>query len=262
MSYGDEIMAAGQAEALFRRDGRRVAIVDKRGLLRWSEVWANNPAILTPEEARRTSDRAELRNGPGCRPYVAYPFTRQSGQRFTAWRARDEPGRIHFDEAERRFGGAFDEALGAFVVIEPNVPEKSNANKDWGFARWQAVADLLAGKVRLLQVGPVGTRRLAGVTHAPTPSFRHGCAVLAHARAYLGVEGGLHHAAAALGVKGVVLFGGVVPPETTGYPIHVNIADRGEGSPCGRWMPCDHCAEAWARITPEQVADTLLKVLA
>ena len=48
--------------------------------------------------------------------------------------------------------------------------------------------------------------------------------MLSGARAAVLHEGGLHHAAAALGMPAVVLFGGMISPRNTGYDVHVNLA--------------------------------------
>lgn len=92
-----------------------------------------------------------------------------------------------------------------------------------------------------------------------TPDFWRACAILSRASAYVGHEGGLHHAAAALGIPGVVIFGGFISPETTGYDCHVNLFTGGNA--CGNRTPCMHCRDAMNRITPEAVAEALIGIL-
>jgi hypothetical protein len=59
-------------------------------------------------------------------------------------------------------------------------------------------------------------------------------------------------------VPQVTLFGGCMDPEVMGYyPKQTVLADAGEGSPCGRWLPCAHCAAAMDRLTVEDVATAL-----
>lgn len=242
MGLGDELIAAGQAERLWRETGRAVAILDKNSRPRRHELWAGNPAI-DPDSP------LTVRNGPGCRPYIRYPFTRE-GHLYTDWRVRDHRGTIHLTAGERAWAAAQPVALkvpDVGVVINPLIKDRANPNKDWGFARWQAVVDALP-EVRFTQLGTGPL--LDGVTQIATPSFRLACAVLERARLYAGHEGGMHHAAAALRAPAVVIFGGAVSVESMGYPEHVNLAS---GEPCGRWLPCDHCREAMARITVEQV---------
>ena len=74
--------------------------------------------------------------------------------------------------------------------------------------------------------------------------------VLRDARGYVGPEGGMHHAAAALKVPAVVFFGGANSVQSTGYEDHHNI---GGDAPCGNWAPCAHCAEIMNATTPERV---------
>ena len=69
----------------------------------------------------------------------------------------------------------------------------------------------------------------------------------------------MHHCAAAFGVPGIVIFGGFISPATTGYGCHVNLFTGGEA--CGMRIPCEHCADAMRKITPEQVAAALIALM-
>ena len=69
-----------------------------------------------------------------------------------------------------------------------------------------------------------------------------------------------NHAAAALDVPSVVIFGGYISPKQTGYSTQENIFTGGE--PCGMRIPCDHCATAMKAIDPEMVAEKLVAVVA
>jgi len=262
MSYGDEIMACGQALSLARETGKRVRIVDARGKRRWDDLWRNIPEILHPRE--RVIDYAVLRNGVGARPYLDY--TNWDGIRatHTGWRAQDHIGRIVFDESEIEFAEKACRGFGPFVLIEPNIAKASatvrwdsNPNKQWGRSRWQELVRLV--KLPAVQVGAKGTEVLDGVYFIPTESFRLGAAVLQRAALSILPEGGLHHAAAALGRRAVVLFGGVISPSTTGYPFHINIT---RGEPCRMLVPCKHCEQTWQTISPEEVAGHASSLLA
>jgi hypothetical protein len=63
----------------------------------------------------------------------------------------------------------------------------------------------------------------------------------------------MHHGAAAVGVGGVVLFGGFIPPQTTGYAIHANLTGGAEA--CGSLAACAHCRDAMDRIEVEEVVE-------
>ena len=245
MGWGDELIAAGQARLLRERDPRRVLVMDRFGRPRWHEAWEHNPDIARPGDAGAVR---VLVNGPGERPYIKY----KTPERWV-WRAFDcRPGRLCFSDAETRW--AAEHRPG--IVIEPNLKPLASPNKDWSWARWTAFAELARARgIALTQLGPAGTRLLPGVRHIETPSMRLACAVLSRAQAYVGHEGGMHHAAAALGRPAVVLFGGYISPAQTGYAAHVNLFTG--GTACGSRQPCTHCAQAMAAIGPAGVLTEL-----
>ncbi len=267
MGWGDEIMAAGQARVRQGTDPRKVAVTDAAGRIRWHSAWRGNPRIATPIEAERGDVQRHM-NGPGCRPYVDYarmrrefarvypgrPFTTKVSDarlpwRFTDWRA--ERGEIYGRKAAPR---------GEVVVVEPHLKGGASPNKQWGWDRWQDLVSRV--DVPWVQLGPPGTRVLDGVRHVATVSFLDACAVLSGARGAVLPEGGLHHAAAALGIPAVVIFGGRSSPANLGYQGHVNLFDPANGaSPCGQTVPCAHCARALAGITPADVAQHLETLL-
>lgn len=261
MSYGDEIMASGHALALHRETGKRVRILDKAGRHRWSELWTGLPWIVQPGEGAK--DAVTLKNGPQCRPYISYPFSRETGCTYSGWRARDHVGALRFTAAEDTRAALLSRDLGRFVLIEPNVAAQSNPNKQWGRARWQALAEILKARgLNVAQFAYPGASLLRGTLTVDAGSFRTAAALLPLAHGLVLPEGGLHHAAGVLSLRAVVLFGGAVDVEATGYPCHVNLTDDGPGSPCGAWRPCGHCAAAWARLAPETVANAMETVAA
>lgn len=260
MGFGDALMATAEARVLHQRTGRPVAVGDGRALrLRPAEceVFAGVPFLALALDGQAV---AWLPNYSGSRPYLDYARMAAEGHpgappwRYTAWSvSRYGPGVLRLTAAERAWAAEALAAAGVarpFVVVEPTVKPQASPNKAWGVARYAEVAAALAREVAVVQVGPAPSA-LPGAVAIQTPSFRQACAVLAQAAAYLGPDGGLHHAAAALGVPAVVLFGGFTSPAQTGYPGHVNLFTG--GAPCGEYRPCAHCQAAWAAITPADV---------
>jgi hypothetical protein len=246
MGWGDEIIASGQARALQRHDPRPVLIIDRNARPRWSPIWDHNPR-LARDRAGGPGKFQSLLNGPGVRPYVEQKLATR-----WVWRGnfRCEPGEIYLTEAERAFAAPWR----GRVLVEPNLKDKpEQVNKRWAFERWQALADLRLAE--FVQVGPPGTRLLRGVEHAVTQNFRLACAVLSVCRGFVGHEGGLHHAAAALRVPAVVLFSGFISPAITGYETQRNIHHG--GAACGSRLPCLHCRESMEAISVEEVAANL-----
>ena len=264
MGMGDEILVAGEARRLQEADpaGRRVGVYSFHGQPRWSPLWANNPRIIAPEELfHRKPDHIRLVNGPRCRPYIDYgrmkrefaavfpgdPWnpkkrTAQLPWRFTDWRV--SRGELYCVQRKKP---------GDYIVVEPHF-KPNQPNRDWGWECWQAVVDALG--LDWVQINPPGARLLDGVRHAPADSFIAACRLISGAACYLGPEGGLYHAAAALGVPAVAIFGGYISPANQGYDDCVNLYETMDGeSPCGQRVPCEHCRAAMAGIRPEIVAD-------
>lgn len=215
----------------------------------WSEVFDHNPRIA------RGSDRdVQVYQ---ARPNGLRPYCRAKSEGRWTWQDyKPEVGELYFQPDELAFAARFTPD----VVLEPNVKGNASPNKQWGWERWQSLADLMrAAGLRPVQLGPAGTRRLNGVDLIETRSFRWASAALARARAAVVHEGGMHHAAAAVGVRAVVLYGGYISPRQTGYDLHTNIFTGGE--PCGMRTRCQHCSTAMAKIKPEDVLERLLGIL-
>lgn len=257
MGLGDQIMATGMARGAASR-GKRVAFGDGRRIL-WDinseKIFRGNPNIAWPGNEGR-SDLEWIPYYKGHRIY-----NRQDGDRWI-WNLdfRAMPGEVFLTDYERESASRFGQG---FVVIEPHVESwKSIApNKDWGFRKYQEVADcLIAMGHEIVQFQyPKGGPILRGAHPVPTASFREALAVLAQAGLYIGPEGGLHHGAAAVGIPAVVLFGGFIPPTVTGYTSHANLT--GGADACGSLKPCEHCRKAMDAISVEEVVEEALERL-
>jgi ADP-heptose:LPS heptosyltransferase len=110
-----------------------------------------------------------------------------------------------------------------------------------------------------LQIGLKDKRKLKGVPYLET-TFRQALAVLQGASLLVTTDGALHHAAAALGVPAVVIWGGFTSPKNLGYDSHTNLWTGAH--PCGIWKyECPHCRKALNAITPQQVIDAIGETL-
>jgi hypothetical protein len=207
-------------------------------------LWAGNPDVAI---AHRFAGSRILNCG-GHRPYIEAKAPTQ-----WTWKPyRPTPARVVLTAEEIAFARPY----AGKIVIEPNVKlGTGHSNKQWPHARYQAIADLYPG--RMLQFGLM--RPLAGVEHVVTPSIRHAAAILAVATAYIGPEGGLHHLAAALDTPAVVIFGGFIAPEHTGYDSQHNIFTGKRA--CGLRVDCPHCRAAMDAITVDRVVEGLLGVI-
>jgi len=250
MGFGDNLMASGMARGASLR-GKKIAFGDGRRIL-WDQhskhIFQNNPNIATPGDEQR-HDLEWIHHYKGLRLY-----NKQVGGKFV-WNYDfvPKPGQIYFTENEESHGRRNGRG---FVVIEPNLPrwKVTSYNKDWGIAKYQAVATWLKQQgIRVTQFVYGHEPVLRDVSPLETKSFRDAVAVLGSAWLYVGPEGGLHHGAAAMGTPGVVLFGGFIPPSVTGYKFHTNLS--GTDEPCGNLNKCEHCRAAMAAISVDQVTE-------
>ena len=247
-SYGDCIMATSQSRGHFAVCGRKVAFGDSR-YVEWSEIFAGNPNVAHPIEVARGDPVDWISNFGGCRPYIDYTISSHERQVYNDWKA--SPGELYLSEsettcAEHTIRRMFSDK---YVVVAPHTKNDCGGNKNWYLDRWEQVVALI--DLPIVQLGLPGQKKLSKAFQVPTPSFRRAAAILSKATAFLGTEGALHHAAGALAVPAVVLFGGFVHPRNTGYEFHRNIVKTAE--PCGRRTLCLHCRAAMAAISVEEV---------
>lgn len=254
MGWGDEITASGHARRLHQQTGKRVVVVDRNNRPRWSEIWDYNPIIAR----ERSVDTVDLQHAPGVRPYLLGWDAHTRTWAFNAeYRINDYVGQIHLTPAECELAASLTGG-DPFVLIEPNINPHNSVNKQWGAENWRALVAMFPN-IRWVQMDTGGPVRLPGVSLIRAPDFRTACAVLRSAQFYVGPEGGLHHAAAALGKRAVVIFGGFVSPRTTGYDTHINLV--GDDQPCGRMDYCGHCERAMRQISVDMVAEAVLDLL-
>lgn len=256
LGLGDNLMATGLARGAAKR-GKKVAFGDGRKIL-WDKnsepVFRNNPNVARPgAESRANIEWVDFYGGHRI-------YNRRVGDRWE-WNYgfKATAGEVFFARSEMEF--ARKEGSG-FILVEPNVPQfKSVApNKTWPIERYQVVADhLMKAGYTVRQFDYKGGQRLDRVKGIVAPNFRHALAALSKASLYVGPEGGLHHGAAAVGIPGVVLFGGFIPPQVTGYDSHINLTGGAEA--CGSFNRCSHCAAAMAAISVEEVESAVLSVL-
>ncbi len=246
MGYGDDIIATGMARGASLR-GKRVAFGDGSRIL-WgpysAHIFQNNPNIVHPG-AERSSNLEWIDYYKGHRIYNKHG----NGRWVWNYEFKAKPGEFFFGADELN-----EEERGSnLIVIEPNVPNKPcGPNKQWPVDRFKQVAkELTAAGFDVVQPEYGGKNVVA--KQIKTRTFREAAVFLRKARLAILPEGGLHHAAAALGVPAVVLFGGFVPPAVLGYDMHSNLTGGAEA--CGTFTRCQHCINAMNAISVNDVLD-------
>jgi len=262
MGHGDALIAAGQAQTFYDSDPTwgPIVMLDGDQGPRWNAVWAGNPAIWVPGSSRLA--HRHLKTGRGYLPYLRYPYSTATGWRFTDYRVRDHRPRLYLTSTEMALGDHLVDLLGRYVILEPTALRKHvnrrPARAFWELLRLQLKATLQNAPI--VQLIHAEAEYLRGTIPAVHHDFRSACGLLDGAALLITSEGGLAHAAAALHVPAVVLWGGNIACDNLGYPEHVNIVDPSPMTPCGRLVACDHCAAGWAALDPVAVALLAAKV--
>jgi len=254
LGIGDDIMLTAKLKRIKSENpDKSIVPIKKDTIVKWSIVYENNPNVSN--KITKNTILVEVRP----RPYLYGFFNDGKGEYSKFKKYRPKPGEIYLtsDEIKR----AQNKILNAknFIYIEPNIGNSlvHGSNKDWGFKKWQLVVNSLPN-LTFVQAGEPGSRKLKNVISIETSNIRDAFALLSLSKFYIGPEGGMHHAAAALDKKAIVIFGGVTSPESTGYDFHINLYnDDHPDSPCGRSYPCDHCKESMEKITVQDVIDSI-----
>lgn len=239
-------MSTADAAEAYAKHGKRVVFGDGEDIF-WDETFLHNPKI-----AHNHIPGEELHwiaNYPNRRPYIKR-VDREKKKAYWNEDFRAKPGEIYLSEKERSFVKRKD-----YVIVEPNVKDWSAGfNKAWHPDSWQALVEL---DLPWVQMGPGWL--LSGVDYVYTSTFREALAMVEKAALVVTTDGGLHHAAAAMGVPAVVIWGGFAPPKLLGYEQHINLCKAQYH--CGNIDLCRHCRDALDAIHPDEVKDVLKKLL-
>lgn len=242
MGWGDALITTALARQARDKHPDKIICPGNGAAVIWDSVYDGNPNLSKEPQP----GCVWIHNYKGHRPYIAS----QTATHYTYnYKFKVTPGELYLTDDEAYWN------YSDFVYIEPNIKGWLGPNKDWGFANWQETVDSLEG-VNFVQ-GP--GRKLNGVEQVETRSFRHACGLLAKSKLFVGTDGGLHHAAAALGIPAIVIWTGFSPWDVLGYDDHVNIHPG--TNVCGKLHGCPHCERGARSIKPYRVIDAIRRQL-
>ena len=241
MGLGDWLMASGDAKEANERTGKKVKLGNGVTMFLDNQIFANNPRMASSSD----TDVVWVKNYQGHRPYLKGT---KDGHMLFNDDYKPKVGEIYFNQLEKKNIDKIDKD---YIVVEPNVKRvyAHTVNKAWH--GWE---QLFKHDLPWLQLGDVSVNRYTNWKE--TATFRDALKVLSKAKLFVGTDGGLHHAAAALGIPSVVIWTGFTSPRHLGYDTHRNIHDGSE--PCGTYdSVCQHCLLKSKAITVEQVLDAV-----
>ncbi len=242
MGLGDWIMASAEVKEENEKAGKKVKIGNGVSMYYDHQVFANNPRMASNSD----TDVVWVKNYPNHRPYLKGS---KDGHLVFNDDYKPKPGEIYLSKDEKIW--ADKKVKEPFILIEPNVKRTfiHTVNKAWD--KWD---ELVKHDLPWKQVGDCTAKRYT--KWIETKTFREALAILNKASVFVGTDGGLHHAAAALGIPSVIIWTGFSSPRHLGYDTHRNIHDGSE--PCGTFNSvCKHCLLKAKAITVEQVLDAV-----
>lgn len=153
-----------------------------------------------------------------------------------------------------------------YVVVCPVGKRKFAANrKEWGFDNFQQLVHLLAD-IPVVQIGSPSDPLLHGVIDFRSVGFpiQICAAVIRHSLTGIFTEGGFMHLANAVGKPAVIVYGGALRPESTGYDLNVNLSQEVDCGPCfTSHRPLTECPtmKCMRPISPELVARSVMNLI-
>lgn len=147
--------------------------------------------------------------------------------------------------------------------ISINPTSSSSKNRMWYYERWNKVIKQFPDYT-FIQVGLESEFLLDGVEDLRGKfTLREQMAIIANSNLFLGVDSFWAHAATALRVKSLVLFGDT-SPNHFGHDSNLNIYKKVSCSPCIDWIhgySCPYSKKCMDSITVEDVVNTIRSFL-
>ncbi len=280
MGLGDDLMVTGYAEQEKKKYPEKQVVVGNLSekKIYESPIYLNNPNITPIKSIDRGKPIHFINYHDKNRPYIDY---QNSNNNNLHWNMNFSPipGKLYFSDDEKNkakeivntavrqwennntsnFKGIiFFESIS--TKIDHYFYSNKMKNKDWGKLNWRELILKLKNDYLIIQSKHEKSERIEGTYFSLIDfDFRTACAIINEADLFLGLEGGFGHAAAALGKKAVLYFGGWIHPKVTGYKFHENIYFDHPKSPCGTiGYICNHCEEARKNLTVEHVYNKVI----
>ena len=267
MGVGDGLMASGEVKELRIQNPNAKFIIGDGIRSYWNEVFDNNPYIIRGSEINKHKKIIWIKNYEGNRPYRSYEKNLPKNK-YNWVKYKPKKGEFFFTEKEKEFSkqiiSTVKKKIGnkKLIFIEPHVKKRLGfENRDWGFSKWQQVVEEVNNDYEFIQITYQGRQVINGCINLDGLNFRSSAAILSMCDLFLGPEGGMAHAAAATVKKAVVIWGGHISPEITGYDFHSNLYNEHPMSPCGSKLVCSHCKEGLNKIKVKNVVNEIKKII-
>ena len=273
MGLGDDLMWLGEA-AEVRKQNMDKVITDGREM---SPMWIHHDWIVAPDYDGPVKKIEVPRKPNGNRWYIK--GWGPGKIIYKNYKPKPAPYILTSEEINKAAAALKKAGVkpgSAYVIVNCDTKNTTlSTNKDWGMKRWQQLTDLLAPHVTVVRVKPPGNQKdisgfveynkgdLNNAVNITESDVRVSFAIMAGSQCIVTSEGGVHHFAAAINKPAFVLYGGVIHPDQTGYDDRDQtyyVYDHPD-TPCGSQIPCSHCKDAMALITPQMISEDVIEFL-
>lgn len=263
-SPGDLLMVNGVLKNKFDHDGRRYRLVMKnqeltRGLEFVQGIAAGTPAYYVASRLRKLYPRITLVNYGPLDPKLQSHLMERIAEKLNYVLHGDF--RPYLKLRDEDFAGVPD-LPERYITMQSSASTGYTVNKNWVSGRMNEVTHAISPLIATVQVGlasdePLDCRlKLNG-----SLTFRQSMAVISKAQLFIGLEGALMHAAAALQVPAVIVFGGYIHPQHTGYSSVTAFKTDTDCSPCFLLTPCPFNKKCMTVISSNRVTEAVMSAI-
>lgn len=268
MGLGDDLIFLGKAEEIYKQTGKKIVPVYGTG---WSPMF-DNVEFLSKEKTKDTITVNARDTDQPSDIHIDYYLKQKKktifGEQLIFRDFKPTPFKLRLTqeeeaEAEERLQSL---DIKEFCVINPDYKSSFfSKNKNWGFEKYQELANRLSEHISVLRFPPPKKEYteppLDNTISVLNTSPRIMTAMISKARFGITFDGFMQHAMAGFKVPCVVICGGLVSEKSFGYPTNIYHEHIHYLTPCGSTYHCHHCVEANKSITVDDVWYSCLRLL-
>ena len=224
-ALGDNLLLSCLAREIKRYDPKRYVIVETC----WPEFFEQNPAVdaICTIKAALWYAKPEYVITPETQEHLIDQMIKQLPLPIRDWERR-----VDLSYQESAVNATLQGIPASYLVVNPSGKQKHSANrKEWG---WQNFCELRQqfAAMPFVQIGDTETPLLPETIDRRGRPILESAHLIKHAIAGIFLEGGMMHVANAVKTPSVIIYGGLIRPEISGYAMHRNLYGAPPCSPC------------------------------
>ena len=225
MGTGGDLMWTELARLLHKRYKKKVCFLERNGTVRKPAVWINNPNISFSKKGCHLIKRTDYKKLPEKMTGVKEIWNTsqhiiKSRCNFYGIKKLKIRCHMYFTKEEEQYIESIVATLPKeFIIIEPHSKTNWINNKLYPFEKWQSIIDALYNEIPIVQMSIPGNKVLNNVINIGDKirNFREASLMIKYAKLFVGSEGGLMHAASAVGTENIIIFSPMFDPTFTKY---------------------------------------------